>query len=54
MTLTVPTSTVSDLANATSFTFNSLFAIVILMISVPVAFYIMRRILAMFPKPRSR
>jgi len=54
MILSVPGSIVSDLATATTGTFDSLGVLIALLISVPLAFYVIRRVIALFPKPRSR
>jgi len=54
MTIVVPEAIVSDVAAATSGTFHALWPLIALLISVPLAFYIARRILALFPKARTR
>jgi len=54
MNLIVPTSTVTDVAASTQGSFDSLAPLIVLLISVPLAFYVIRRIIALFPKPRSR
>lgn len=50
----IPTTIVTDVASSTSATIDSLSGLIALLLAIPVAFYILRRILALFPKPRSR
>jgi len=54
MTLAIPSTIISDLSTAVSGTFESLGVLIALMVSIPLAFYILRRVLSLFPKPRSR
>lgn len=50
----IPSNIVTDVATATTGTFDALGLLIAFMISVPLAFYVTRRIIALFPKSRSR
>jgi len=46
----VPANIVTDISSSVANTIDNLWSIIILMVSIPLAFYILRKILAMFPK----
>jgi hypothetical protein len=50
LTLNVPSNIVSDIASATSQTFDATMPLLVLMISVPLAFYVLRRLFGLFPR----
>lgn len=50
MTIEIATSSVQDIGQAVTGTIESLWPVIILVISVPLAFYVMRKIAQMFPK----
>lgn len=50
MTIDIATNTVSEISNAVSSTITSLWSVILLVISIPLAFYVMRKIIQMFPR----
>ena len=52
--LVVPDTIVTDVASSTVATSESVLPLLLLLVSIPVAFYVARKILAMFPKSRTR
>lgn len=50
MNITIATSTVSDLQSQVSSTFGSLIPFVVVLIAIPLTFYVIRKIIALFPK----
>ena len=50
MTLNVPSNLVGDIASATSLSFDALMPFLIVLVSVPLAFYVIRRIQGLFPR----
>lgn len=48
--LSVPTTIVTDLISMTQDTVASLWSVILLLISVPLSFYIVRRTIGLFPK----
>lgn len=50
MNITVGTSTIADLQGMVSSTFGSLLPFVVVLIAIPLTFYVIRKIIALFPK----
>jgi len=50
MTITVPSNIVTDLQDAVSGGVNSLWPVIVLIIAVPLSFYFLRKLIALFPK----
>lgn len=50
MIIEISSTTVSDISSAVSGTITSLWVVIVLVISVPLSFYIMRKLAQMFPK----
>lgn len=52
MTITVPSNVITDLQTAVSGGINSLWPVIVVIIAVPLTFYFLRKLIALFPKPR--
>lgn len=50
MIIEIATSTILDISSNVSNTIESLWGVILLVISVPLAFYVMRKIIQLFPR----
>jgi len=50
MDITIGSSTISDLQDMVSSTFTSLLPFVAIIIGIPLTFYVIRKVIALFPK----
>jgi len=50
MDIQIATSTISDISTYVATTVSSLWVVIMLVISIPLSFYIIRKIIQMFPK----
>jgi len=50
MIIEIGTSTIADLQTMVSATFESLLPFVAILIAIPLSFYVIRKVIALFPK----
>ena len=48
--VSIATSTISDLYTATGYIFQGILPLAIVVVAIPLAFYLARKIIALFPK----
>ena len=50
MDITIPSNIVTDISASVTGTVESLWVLIILIISIPLSFYVLRKIIQLFPK----